>query len=76
MDDNSPMQINKITPSVDLDYWLKTVDTANKDLIKVSKVLSNVCTALGTTIIYSPLFPPSLSKPNTCIQKSKQIQNF
>ena len=66
------MIINKITTNLDLNYWLKSFDTASLEatkqkLIKVSKILSQQIRhpglkTLGTRIITSPVSPPSLIK--------------
>ena len=56
--------INKITPSVDQNYWLKSM-YANQNSLKVPKVFKPTnrliwFKTLGTIVIYSPMSPPSL----------------
>ena len=53
------MMINKITPSLDNNYWMESLYTIlYQDLIRVPKVLksTNVYKTSGTSIIYSPMY--------------------
>ena len=62
------IMINKISPLVDENYWLKSLDTAN--LCQTIKILDpkvfntlndrKFLKTLGTSIMYSPTFLPSL----------------
>ena len=60
------MVTNKITPSVEEEYWSKCLDNTsleptNLDAIKVPKILELASKiTLGTSIINSPMSPPSL----------------
>ena len=63
--------IDKITPSVDYIYWLKRLGTQLKKTIKNSIIAHKVFDptnkkrydkTLGTSVINSPMSPPSLMK--------------
>ncbi len=66
----TPMMINKISPSVDYNHWLKRFNTqlskqTNKNSINSPKLLSQQIRkkyykTLGTSVINSPMSPPSL----------------
>ena len=63
------IMINKISPLVDENYWLKSLDTANLyQTINISdpKVFNTLTDrkclkTFGTSIMYSPTFLPSLA---------------
>ena len=65
----SQMMTNKITPYVYYNWWLKRLDTqlnelTNKNSIKFLKVFkpknNNYYKTLGTSVLNSPMSPPSL----------------
>ena len=59
-----PLLIYKFTPSVDYNKWLKNAldfqlnEPANKNLVKVPKVVMHVIKTLRTSVINSPMSPP------------------
>ena len=63
----SPMKIHKIAPSVDYNQWPKLNEPTNQNSIKVLKVVTptnkkHFNETLGTSLITSPMSPPSLVK--------------
>ena len=72
------MMINKITPSVDYNYMLKSLDTinlepTNQSSTRVFEPLNKrACSkTLGASEIYSPITPPSLTKWSLLVRLCK-----
>ena len=73
------MIIHKIIPFVDYNSWLKRLDTqlielSNQNSVKVSKVIEltnkkRYHQTLGTSVINSPMSPPSLSISEYILEK-------
>ena len=79
------MLINKITPFSNYNCWLKGLNIEFKasyqDLIKYSKFLGQrmldyIYKTLGTSIIYSAMFPPSLHRPKVRKRSLINLQPF